>query len=57
MNKVRDPLGYSLHDVLGLIAQLHEVPIAQASGVTVGSLTSEAFGQIRAASAGRSPSH
>ena len=32
MNRPRGPLGYSLHDVLGMIAKLHDVPAAPATG-------------------------
>jgi len=49
MNRLRSPLGYSLHDVLGLIAGLHDVPVAPATGMTPAELTVEAFGEIKAA--------
>ena len=48
MNRRRGPLGYSLHDVLGMIAQLHDVPAAPATGIAPVDLTVEAFGEIRA---------
>jgi hypothetical protein len=48
MNRPRDPLGYSLHDVLGMIAQLHDVPAAPATGIAPVDLTVEAFNEIRA---------
>ena len=51
MNRVRQPLGYSLHDVFGMIAQLHEVPAAPLAGIAPVDLTVEAFGDIKAASA------
>jgi REase_MTES_1575/AAA domain/Protein of unknown function (DUF3320) len=47
MNRKRDPLGYSLHDVLGMIAHLRAVPAAPATGVAPVDLTVEAFGEIR----------
>jgi hypothetical protein len=47
MNRKRGPLRYSLHDVLGMIAQLQDVPAAPATGITPADLTIEAFGEIR----------
>jgi hypothetical protein len=47
MNRRRDPLGYSLHDVLGMIAKLYEVPAAPGTGVAPVDLTVELFGEIR----------
>jgi hypothetical protein len=47
MNRKRGPLGYSLHDVLGMIAQLQDVPAAPATGMAPADLTVEAFGEIR----------
>ena len=47
MNRKRGPLGYSLHDVLGMIAQLQDVPAAPAAGIAPADLTVEAFGEIR----------
>jgi hypothetical protein len=51
MNRPRHPLGYSLHHVLGLIANLDHVPAAPATGIAPVDLTIERFGQIRAAAA------
>jgi len=52
MNRVRDPLGYSLHDVLAMIASLHAVPAAPAMGLAPAHLTAQVFGDIcRAAAA------
>ncbi|KWW99028.1 Uncharacterized protein LI90_660 [Carbonactinospora thermoautotrophica] len=47
MNEPRPPLGYSLHQVLGMIAQLHDVPVAPATGIAPVNLTVELFGRIR----------
>ncbi|HUY48773.1 MAG TPA: DUF4011 domain-containing protein [Streptosporangiaceae bacterium] len=47
MNRPRDPLGYSLHDVLAMIASLHAVPAAPATGLAPADLTVEVFGEIR----------
>ena len=47
MNRPRGPLGYSLHDVLGMIARLHDVPVAPATGIAPVDLTVEVFGTIR----------
>ena len=47
MNRRRGPLGYSLHDVLGMISTLHDVPAAPATGMAPVDLTVEAFGEIR----------
>jgi len=49
MNRPRPPLGYSLHHVLGLIANLEHVPAAPATGIAPVDLTIERFGRIRAA--------
>jgi hypothetical protein len=52
MNRVRDPLGYSLHDVFAMIASLHAVPAAPTIGLAPAHLTAEVFGEIcRAAEA------
>ena len=51
MNRPRQPFGCSLHDVLGMIAQLHDVPAAPVAGVTPVDLTVELFGDIKAAAA------
>jgi very-short-patch-repair endonuclease len=48
MNRPRDPLSYSLHDLLGMIAQLRDVPAAPATGIAPVDLTVEAFNEIRA---------
>jgi REase_MTES_1575/Protein of unknown function (DUF4011)/AAA domain/Protein of unknown function (DUF3320) len=51
-NRTRDPLGYSLHDILGMIATLRAVPAAPTTGrAPVADLTVETFGQIRQAAA------
>jgi REase_MTES_1575/Protein of unknown function (DUF4011)/AAA domain/Protein of unknown function (DUF3320) len=48
MNRTRAPLGYSLHDILGVIANQPAVPAAPATGhAPVADLTIEAFGEIR----------
>ena len=47
MNRPRYPLGYSLHDVLGMIAGLQVVPAPPATGLAPVNLTVEAFGEIR----------
>ena len=48
MNRTRDPLGYSLHDILGVIANPSTVPDAPATGLApVADLTVEAFSEIR----------
>ena len=48
MNRTRDPIGYSLHDILGMIATLRAVPAAPTTGrAPVADLTVETFGQIR----------
>jgi hypothetical protein len=52
MNRRRDPLGYSLHDILGVIANLGAIAAAPATGLApVADLTVEAFGEIRRATA------
>src|SRR5215831_10113144 len=48
MNRPRDPLGYSLHDILGVIANMHAIPAAPATGLApVADLTVEVFGEVR----------
>ena len=48
MNRTRAPLGYSLHDILGVIANQSAVPAAPATGLApVADLSVEAFGEIR----------
>jgi REase_MTES_1575/Protein of unknown function (DUF4011)/AAA domain/Protein of unknown function (DUF3320) len=51
MNRPRQPLGYSLHDVFGMIAQLQDVPAAPVAGVAPADLTVGLFGDIKAAAA------
>jgi hypothetical protein len=51
VNCVRDPLGYSLHDVLALIASLQAIPAAPATGCAPVHLTPEMLGEIRRAAA------
>src|SRR5215831_7916235 len=51
VNRVRDPLGYSLHDVLAMIASLRAVPAAPATGHAPVHLTAEVLGEIRRAAA------
>ena len=47
MNEPRDPLGYSLHHVLGLLSALHDVPAAPFTGIPASGLTVERLGEIR----------
>ncbi|WP_405103026.1 DUF3320 domain-containing protein [Micromonospora sp. NBC_01412] len=47
MNKIREPLGYSLHDVLGLIADLDHIPAAPTPDLPPVSLTPEGLNAIR----------
>jgi hypothetical protein len=48
MNRTREPLGYSLHEIIGVIANQSAVPDAPATGrAPVGDLTVEAFSEIR----------
>jgi very-short-patch-repair endonuclease len=49
MNRTRDPLGYSLHYVLGRIALLHGVPVAPLAGMSMADLTVEKYGEVIAA--------
>ncbi|MFD6260455.1 DUF3320 domain-containing protein [Micromonospora chalcea] len=51
MNVPRAPLNYSLHDVLGMIANMHHVPAAPMSGIAPVDLTVEMFGTVRATAA------
>jgi len=51
VNRVRDPLGCSLHDVLAMIASLPGVPAAPAPDVAPVHLTAEVLGEIRRAAA------
>ena len=48
MNRPRGPLGYALHDILGVIATMRAVPAALTTGrAPVADLTLEMFGEIR----------
>jgi hypothetical protein len=48
VNRPREPLGYSLHDIFGVIANLQAVPAAPATGLApVADLTVEAFSEVR----------
>src|SRR5262249_20833628 len=47
VNRVRDPLGYSVHDVLAMIASLHALPAAPATGPAPVRLTAAALSEIR----------
>jgi Protein of unknown function (DUF4011)/AAA domain len=47
VNRIREPLGYSLHDVLAMIASLHAVPAAPTAGLAPVRLTAEVLGEIR----------
>jgi REase_MTES_1575/Protein of unknown function (DUF4011)/AAA domain/Protein of unknown function (DUF3320) len=47
MNCPRGQLGSSLHEVLGMIAQLNAVPVAPATGLAPIDLTAETFGEIK----------
>jgi very-short-patch-repair endonuclease len=49
MNRTRAPLGYSLHNVLGRIALLHDVPAAPLTGVAMADLTAEKYTEMIAA--------
>lgn len=46
MNRVRDPLGYTLHHVLGLIANLEHVPAAPTPSATGKSLSQDSLADI-----------
>lgn len=47
MNRQRGPLGYSLHNIVGMISTLQDVPAAPATGMAPVDLTVGAFGEIR----------
>ncbi len=47
VHRVRGPLGYSVHDVLTVIASLHAVPAPPAAGRAPVHLTAEMLGEIR----------
>src|SRR5262249_35820217 len=51
VSRVRDPLGYSVHDALALIASLQNVPAAPAAGGAPVHLTADVLGEIRRAAA------
>jgi uncharacterized protein DUF4011/AAA domain-containing protein len=51
VNRVRDPLGYSLHDVLAMIGSLHAVPAAPVTGLAPVRLTPEVLAEVRRAAA------
>jgi Protein of unknown function (DUF4011)/AAA domain len=51
VNRVRDGLGCSVHDVLAVIASLQSVPAAPATGLAPLNLTAEMLGEIRRAAA------
>lgn len=51
MNALREPLGFTLHYVLGKIALLHQVPAAPATGRAPTDLTVEQLGEILATAA------
>jgi hypothetical protein len=46
MNRKRDPLGMSLHQVLGRIALLHDVPVAPLPKSDVAELTVERYNEV-----------
>jgi Protein of unknown function (DUF4011)/AAA domain len=52
VNRVRDPLGYSLHDVLAMIGSLHAVPAAPVTGLAPVHLTPKVLAEVRRAAAG-----
>jgi Protein of unknown function (DUF4011)/AAA domain len=47
LHRVRDPLGYSLHDVLTMIASLQAVPAAPSTGPAPVDLTADALAEVR----------
>jgi hypothetical protein len=51
VNRVRDPLGYSLHDVLAMIASLKAAPAAPPTGLAPVQLTAEVLYAVRHAAA------
>src|SRR5215467_7090464 len=51
VNRVREPLGCSVHDVLAMIASLRSVPAAPAVGPAPVRLTTEVLGEIRRSAA------
>jgi hypothetical protein len=52
VNRVRDPLGYSLHDVLAMIGSGHAVPAAPVTGLAPVQLTPGVLAEVRRAAAG-----
>ncbi|MGE5137803.1 MAG: DUF4011 domain-containing protein [Gemmatimonadota bacterium] len=51
MKRSRPPLGYSLHDVIGMVASVRDIPAPPAAGPAPASLTAAVFGEIRQAAA------
>ncbi|BBH71404.1 hypothetical protein ACTI_80890 [Actinoplanes sp. OR16] len=49
VNEVRDPLGRSLHDVVGTLSQLSDVPDAPTAGIQAATLTEQALDRVRGA--------
>jgi very-short-patch-repair endonuclease len=47
MNVPREPLGYSLHDVLGMVALLSDIPVAPATGIAPVNLAVGLLAQLR----------
>src|SRR5689334_19906875 len=52
VSRVRDPLGYSLHDVLAMIGSLRAVPAPPVTGLGPVHLTPEVLAEVRRAAAG-----
>ncbi|MEU8240047.1 DUF3320 domain-containing protein [Actinoplanes missouriensis] len=51
VNEIRDPLGRSLHDVIGTLAQLSDVPDAPTAGIQPAAITEETLDRVRRAAA------
>jgi hypothetical protein len=51
INEVRTPLGRSLHDVIGTLSELGDLPDAPAGGVQAAALTEDALDRVRDAAA------
>jgi hypothetical protein len=51
MKRPRPPLGYAVHDVVGMIASMQDVPAAPPGGPPAASLTAALFSEIRQAAA------
>ncbi|MBB2944301.1 hypothetical protein FB565_004030 [Actinoplanes lutulentus] len=49
VNEIREPLGKSLHDVVGALSGLNDLPDAPTAGIGAAALTSEALDRVRAA--------